>query len=152
MPDDHELDIASILAYVEDDIKDYGVNGFVLDPFTELEQSRFNGLSQTEAVERILRELQRFTRQRQIHTWLIAHPTKSGETYKNDRPTMRSISGSANFYNKADFGLVVQRHDDDRVTVHIDKVRFDSNGQRGSVDFLYLPIQREYMALKPSEV
>jgi hypothetical protein len=151
MPDDHELHIGAILQYVEDDIKDYGIKGFVLDPFTELEQSRFNGQSQTEMIERILRDLQRFTRQRQIHTWLIAHPTKSGETYKDGRPTMRSISGSANFYNKADFGMVVHRLEDDKVTVYIDKVRFDSNGGRGQVEFGYSIFSREYMPIRPYE-
>ena len=147
MPDDHELNIESILEYVDDDIRDYGVEGFVLDPFTELEQSRFGGQTQTEMIERILRKLQLFTRQRQIHTWLVAHPTKSGDTYKDGRPTMRSISGSANFYNKADFGLVMHRKDDDSVTLFVDKVRFDSNGGRGQVDFAYSKDRREYIAL-----
>lgn len=147
MPDDHELNIESILEYVDDDIRDYGIQGFVLDPFTELEQSRFSGATQSETVERILRKLQLFTRQRQIHTWLIAHPTKSSETYKEGRPTMRSISGSANFYNKADFGLVVHRHDDDRCTLFVDKVRFDSNGCRGQVEFVYSKERREYIDL-----
>jgi twinkle protein len=144
MPDDHELNIESILEYVDDDIKDYGIQGFVLDPFTELEQTRIGNLSQTEMIEKILRSLQRFTRQRQIHTWLIAHPTKSGETYKDGRPTMRSIAGSANFYNKADFGLVVDRGDDDSVMVYVDKCRFDSNGGRGEVKFTYSPHSRKY--------
>lgn len=147
MPDDHELNIESILEYVDDDIRDYGIQGFVLDPFTELEQSRFPGATQSETVERILRSLQKFTRQRQIHTWLIAHPTKSGDTYKDGRPTMRSISGSANFYNKADFGLIMHRHDDDLSTLYVDKVRFDANGQRGSVEFGYVPDRREYFTL-----
>lgn len=147
MPDDHELNIESILAYVDDDIRDYGIDGFVLDPFTELEQSRFGGQSQTEMIERILRKLQLFTRQRQIHTWLVAHPTKSGDTYKDGRPTMRSISGSANFYNKADFGLVMHRKEDDSVTLYVDKVRFDSNGARGSVDFVYAKDRREYIPI-----
>lgn len=145
-PDDHELNIEALLEYVEDDIRDYEIDGFVLDPFTELEQSRFGSATQTETIERILRKLQLFTRQRQIHTWLIAHPTKSGDTYKDGRPTMRSISGSANFYNKADFGLVVDRQEDDRTYVHVDKVRFDSNGQKGRAEFIYSKDRREYVA------
>jgi twinkle protein len=151
MPDDHELNIESILEYVDDDIRDYGIQGFVLDPFTELEQSRFGGMSQTEMIEQILRKLQLFTRQRQIHTWLIAHPTKSGDTYKDGRPTMRSISGSSNFYNKADFGLVMHRHDDDKSTLYVDKVRFDSNGGRGEVEFAYSKARREYFTLGGTE-
>lgn len=143
-PADNELDIDSILAYVEDDIRDYGVKGFVLDPFTELEQNRPASLSQTEQIEKILRRLQGFTRDREIHSWLIAHPTKAGDTYKDGRPTMRSISGSANFYNKADFGIVVERKDDDVVMVHIDKVRHDSNGCKGRVEFYYSKERREY--------
>lgn len=144
MPADDELNIESLLEYVDDDIRDYGVEGFVLDPFTELEQSRFGGQTQTEMIEKILRKLQLFTRQRQIHTWLIAHPTKSGDTYRDGRPTMRSISGSANFYNKADFGLVIHRHEDDTTTLFVDKVRFDSNGGRGKVQFVYDKAGREY--------
>lgn len=144
MPDDHELDIDSILAYVADDIKDYEISGFVLDPFTELEQNRLPGVSQTEQIEKVLRKLQQFTRHRQIHSWLIAHPTKSADTYRDGRPTMRSISGSANFFNKADFGIVVHRQDDDRVSVFIDKVRFDSNGTKGQLDFTYSKERRAY--------
>ena len=150
MPDDNELNIESILEYVDDDIRDYGIEGFVLDPFTELEQSRFGGMSQSEMIEKILRRLQHFTRTRKIHTWLIAHPTKSGDTYKDGRPTMRSISGSANFYNKADFGLVMHRGDDDNSTLFVDKVRFDSNGGRGQVEFGYSKDRREYFELGES--
>lgn len=139
-PSEYELDIDSILAYVDDDIREFGVTGFVLDPFTEMEQSRYGSTTQTEMIEGILRKLQLFTRRREIHTWLIAHPTKpSGETYRNGRPTLYSISGSANFYNKADYGVVVHREleQEGTNTVHIDKVRFDTHGARGAVDFRF---------------
>jgi hypothetical protein len=144
LPTEEEMNIEAILEFVADDIREFGVQGFVLDPFTELEQESAKNIAQTERIESILRRLQQFTRSRQIHTWLIAHPTKSGDTYKDGRPTMRSISGSAHFYNKADFGVVVHRLDDDRTTVFLDKVKFDSNGEKGEVTFHYSKDRREY--------
>jgi replicative DNA helicase len=93
MPDANELDMLSILEYIDDEIKDYGIEGFVLDPFTELDHARPHGMNQTEHIEIVLRQLQQFTRYRDIHSWLIAHPTKSGETYKDGRPTLYSING-----------------------------------------------------------
>lgn len=144
MPDDDELNIECILEYIDDEIKDFGIAGFVLDPWSELDNGRDLRQAQTDFIENGLRQLRRFTRQRDIHTWLIAHPTKSGETYKDKRPTLRSISGSSHYYNKADYGLVIHRTDDDNTTVYVDKVRFSEVGQRGEVLFRYDVEARAY--------
>jgi hypothetical protein len=149
MPDESELTMEPILDYVDDEIREHGISGFVLDPFSELDTSRDFRQQQTDFIEKNLRRLRSFTRHRDIHTWLIAHPTKSGETYKDGRPTLRSISGSAHFYNKADYGVVVDRDDNDITTVHIDKVRFSETGQgKTKASFTYNSNRRSYDPLE----
>lgn len=147
MPAENELDMLSVLEYVDDDIRDWGIEGFILDPFTELDHARPSGMNQTEHIEVVLRQLQQFTRYRDIHSWLIAHPIKSGETYKDGHPTLYSINGSAHFKNKADFGLVVHRTDDNETQVIVEKVRNDVNGTAGQVSFRFDRSTKQYFEL-----
>ena len=149
MPQENEMDIVSILSYVDDEIRENGLDGFVLDPYTELSHVRPAGMTQTEHIEVVLRQLQHFTRFRDIHTWLIAHPTKSGDTYTNGRPSLYSINGSAHFYNKADYGIIVDRTTNDETKIFVDKVRNDVNGTRGEVGFRFDRVAKQYMELDP---
>jgi len=150
-PADDELTIEQLFEYVSDDIKEHQIDGFVLDPYTELDEKRGYGMSETEHIKQILKYGQRFTRNNQIHWWLIAHPVKSGETYIDGRPSLRSIAGSQNFYNKMDFGLVVHRVEN-QTKVFVDKVRFDINGKMGECEFdfdshakTYTPVGEQFI-------
>lgn len=148
LPDDDEMDMYSILKYVDDDIRDYGVSGFVLDPFTEVEQIPSRNQTQTHLIKQMIMDLQRFTQRREIASWLIAHPTKPNkDTYKDGRPTLYSIADSANFFNKIDFGLVVHRNESDKTTVYVDKVRNDINGKCGEVEFDFDKHSKSYSVL-----
>lgn len=153
MPDEAEMDMTSILRYVDDDIKDHGIQGFVLDPYTELDQSRGAKLSQTEHIAETLRELQNFTRCRDIHTWLIAHPTKPDEkTFQDGMPTLYSISGAAHFFNKADYGVTVHRMPDNEVKILMSKVRNDISGTKGVRSFKFdKPAKRYYELDEPQK-
>ena len=146
-PGENELDMQSILNFVDDDIKEFGIDGFVLDPFTELDQSRPNNMNQTEYIETILRKLQRFTSFRDIHSWLIAHPTKGRETYRDNHPTLSSINGSAHFHNKADYGIVVYRTDTNETQVIVEKVRNDITGTAGQTNFRFDRSGRRYIEI-----
>lgn len=71
---------------------------------------------------------------------LMAHPTKlpKNKDGKIEAPTLYDISGSANFFNKADFGIVVHRdRDNNIVEVHIQKVKFRHLGEPGLALFKY---------------
>ena len=48
-----------------------------------------------------------------------------------------SISGSANWYNKADVGFILYRFNDDITRLFIDKIRRGYLGKLGWVDFEY---------------
>ena len=53
-------------------------------------------------------------------------------------PTMYDISGSAAFFNKADFGIAIERDRARGVTrVHVQKVKFRHLGQPGVASFQY---------------
>jgi twinkle protein len=153
LPSDNEMDMGSILKNVREEVIDFGVKGFVLDPFTELNMPISSGLSEVRLIEHQLRKLQQFTRVMEIHTWLLVHPTKSSENYitsdKIKRPSLYSASGAAHFRNKADFGLVIHRIEGERVNLYIDKVRYDSAGGNGMVSFVFDKNKKEYFPTLP---
>lgn len=144
-PSDDDFTMDRILEYVGDDIREYQIDGFVLDTFTELEDELMTGETETKMIKRILKKQMRFAQQNNIHSWTVAHPTKpTKETFVDDgeggkRPTLSSIGGSQNFYNKIDFGIIVHRPDKKKnlTRVYVDKVRFDVNGEPGDCDFTY---------------
>ncbi len=78
----------------------------------------------------------------------MAHPTK---LYKNkegiiDPPSLYDISGSAHFYNKADYGLVVHRNRQMKnVMIKVEKVKFRHLGESGKAYFCYNGINGRYL-------
>lgn len=149
LPDDDEYTMEALLEYAQEDIEEFGVKGLVIDPFTELD---LGGESDVRVIKDKLGMVQRFTRSNEIHTWLLAHPTKGGDTFKQEekglRPTLYSAAGAAHFRNKADFGMVIHRWDDDTVNMYIEKVRNDTTGGNGVVEFKYNAERREYEEMK----
>lgn len=87
-----------------------GAKVVILDPWNELEHKRNPGETMTEYVGRALRRFKSFLRQYDISLWIVAHPTKPIKG-TNDIPTLYDISDSANWANKADYGLVYHRPD-----------------------------------------
>ncbi|WP_431454451.1 hypothetical protein, partial [Enterococcus faecalis] len=74
---------------------------------------------------------------------LVAHPRKMNRnaiTGQTPRPEMYDINGSADLYNKADFGVVVERDDATGVVrIHVEKVKFKHLGHPGEAQFVYDP-------------
>ena len=121
----------------------YGLNGLVIDPWNTIEHKFRDGENETNYVSRILASLNTFAKIHEIHIWVVAHPRKmeSDNNRKPVVPTPYDISGSANFYNKADNCITVHRHrsdDDDYVGIHVQKVRFQyKNGKTGTGKLSY---------------
>lgn len=44
----------------------------------------------------------------QVHVWLVAHP-RQRPNWRGEAPSLSDIAGGANFWNKADNGIVVHR-------------------------------------------
>ena len=121
-----------------------GINGLVIDPWNELEHARPAKMSESEYIGDALRRCRQFARQKNIHLWVIAHPTKLQELRdKNGEPTGQykvptpyDICGSANWRNKADNCIAVYRKEES-VDVHIQKIRVKEVGRVGVATFGY---------------
>ena len=64
--------------------------------------------------------------------------SKDKNTGKYEVPTMYNISGSSNFYNKADNGICVYRDFSKKTTtVYRQKIKFDHWGKEGHSEYKY---------------
>lgn len=137
-----DMNVDGVLSYAADAVRDHQIDGFIFDPWSELNPpSKLVG-NYTQFVQQGLNKIRRFTRENNIHTWLVAHPTKFlAKGQKRDVPTLYDVADSAHFYNKADYGIVVYRPDDTSSLshVHVQKVRFYATGKKGACAFVYDP-------------
>ena len=102
--------------------------------------------SETQYVSALLDKLQNFAVRNDVLVILMVHPTKMRQ---NDGvitvPNLYDCSGSANFYNKCDFGIVVHRdRANELVEVRIEKVKFKWLGHTGKAFFKYDVINGRY--------
>lgn len=120
-----------------------GIQGLIVDPWTEIESRKDRGESDVDYIGRCLSLLTDFARRFQVATWLIAHPTKlrpemtvlDGDEKKVEPvPTPYDIAGAAHFMNKPDFCIAVWRDRSDvssPVQIHVQKVRYRHVGKDG---------------------
>lgn len=152
-PPDTDFTVDGIIAIAGEVYKQFVFDGMVLDPYNEIEHRRPSGMNETDYVSTVLQKFRNFARQLNIHFWFVAHPAKptkialkavSDITEEIRKPvynriTLFDISGSANWKNKCDFGLVVHRDPEGRgpSTIEVQKVRFRENGTLGEVPMYY---------------
>ena len=133
--------VDTILEKAETLVRRKGIRVFILDPYNCLEHQIPSGQSETQYISEFLEKLRSFARRRQVLVILAAHPTKMKRdplTKQFPVPTMYDISGSAAFFNKADFGIAIERDRTRGVTrVHVQKVKFRHLGQPGVASFQY---------------
>ena len=133
--------VDTILEKAETLVRRKGIRVFILDPYNCLEHQIPSGQSETQYISEFLEKLRSFARRRQALVILAAHPTKMKRdplTKQFPVPTMYDISGSAAFFNKADFGIAIERDRIKDVTrVHVQKVKFRHLGQPGIASFKY---------------
>lgn len=131
---DSILDKAKVL------VRRKGIKALVIDPYNRVESTLEKGQTETQAVSKFLDRLTNFAQRNDVLVILMAHPTKlpKGKDGGIEVPTLYDISGSANFFNKADFGIVVHRNRIDNITeVHVQKVKFRHLGECGKAEFKY---------------
>lgn len=140
-PSSGAFQIADVLREAQDILGDEGKRGLVLDPWNEFESTRPAGLSETEYVSQTLSLIRNWARKQKVHVWIVAHPQKmrlADGTLPVPRPDM--ISGSQNWWNKADICITVYRDfqkQDDTVQIHVQKCRFKHVGRQGVAELRY---------------
>ena len=137
--EDYQVD--TILEKAETLVRRKGIRVFILDPYNCLEHQIPTGQSETQYISEFLEKLRSFAKRKQALVILAAHPTKMKRdplTKQFPVPTMYDISGSAAFFNKADFGIAIERDRNKEVTrIHVQKVKFRHLGQPGIASFMY---------------
>lgn len=130
------LDSAKIL------VKTRGIKIIVIDPYNKLEHKYTD--SETQYISRFLDQLIQFAKINDVLLFLIAHPKKMNKTNgKTDVPSLYDISGSANFYNKTDYGITVHRQTGDdgvminAVNVYFQKIKYKHLGKQGIINLNY---------------
>jgi twinkle protein len=134
--EDDELDLEAFLDLCRVAVQRDGVRFIVLDPWNEIEHKMRHGEPETVYIGRALRAIKRFAKVHDVAFWIIAHPTKPFEG-KVRMPRLLDISGSANWANKADFGLSYHRGDEHTADLCVTKVRMGYPGRRGNVKVTY---------------
>jgi twinkle protein len=126
----------------------YAAQIIIIDPWNEIEHCRRANETETEYIGRAIRSLKRFAKAFRVHICVVAHPTKSTKdgdgNYK--MPTLYDISGSANWYNKADLGVIVHRQTEDDTIIKVQKSRYhEIIGKPGEVRMHYSKDERRFV-------
>lgn len=132
-----DFTLDTILGSVKRLIALRGIDFFVIDAWNKLEHKD----DSTNYIGRELDKLADFCELNHVHCFLVAHPTKmrkEKDGIKYEVPSLYDISGSANFYNKADLGICVYRNFQENTTsVIVQKVKFNHWGETGAIDLQY---------------
>lgn len=134
-----DFKIDTILERAKFLVRRKGIKVLVIDPYNRLENEMGNR-NESLYISSVLDKLTTFAQINDVLVILMAHPTKMqrGKDGVQEIPTLYDISGSANFYNKADFGLIVHRdRQNELVEVRVQKVKFRHLGEPGVAKFKY---------------
>lgn len=148
--DDQEWTVETVLDRAKALVFRRGIRGLVIDPWNELEHAPPHGITETVYTGQVLKHIRQFARRQGVHVWVVAHPQKlyrDKESGNYPVPTLYDISGSANWRNKADCGVVVWRNFGDGhtpVEVHVQKIRFRQIGKLGMAKLKYQPATQTY--------
>jgi twinkle protein len=117
-----------------------GIKILVIDPYNKLDHQRKQTQTETEYISWFLDQLTNFAKFNDVLLFLIAHPTKLAP---GQIANLYSISGSAHFFNKTDYGFTfVRLKDGDNVMtnesqVHWQKFRWKHLGHHGISNLKY---------------
>ena len=144
-----------VLAKARELVVRRGCRIFVFDPVNRFEHTPAPGQSETQYLSNFLNLFTEFATQYNCLVILVAHPRKMNRnpvTNHTPRPEMYDVNGSADFFNKADYGLVVERDKEVGVTrVYVEKVKFKHLGAGGVATFVYDPVSGRYLPCEESQ-
>lgn len=136
-PNDYKAD--TVLEKARYLVRKRGIKALVIDPYNRLENEQ-GSRNETQYISELLDKLTLFAQHNDILVILMAHPTKMPRTKDGQpvTPSLYDISGSAHFFNKTDYGIVVHRdRPNNLVQVKVEKVKFKHLGECGTALFRY---------------
>jgi twinkle protein len=143
--DEEDYSVEMVLEGAKQLIRSKGIKVLIIDPYNKLEYQAGRGENETQYISRFLDKLQMFARFNNVMVILVAHPKKMNKNGKIfEVPSLYDISGSAHFYNKADYGLSIYRLSNEEgtgfenmVQIHVQKVKFKHLGECGKYELRY---------------
>lgn len=151
-PDNEDFSLTKILECASYLVSKFGIKGLILDPWNTIIHE-YAGKRETDYTGEVLNRLTFFERQHGLFLGIVAHPAKMKKDKSGSRyevPTLYDISGSANWYNKAELGITVYREFSEDMNetkytkVFVTKVKHRYMGKTGSVKFKYNPTCQRY--------
>lgn len=141
--------LSDILRYAEEMVIEKHIDILVIDPYNRIDVEQSATDIETQYISRILDELSRLAIKHHLMVFLVAHPRKmstSNNGRRIDRPTAYDINGSANFFNKSDYVVIVHRENraESETIVAVDKVKFANYGQIGETKLEYDRVSGNY--------
>lgn len=135
-------DISDILAVAARLVRQKDIRVLLIDPFNYVDLPVITGANDTQKISAVLKHIVEFAHAYKVLVIVVAHPKKpqseGGRGGQQFNPSLYDIAGSADFYNKCDYGLILQREKSTENTkaplltwVHVEKVRFRHLGQIG---------------------
>ena len=139
-PHEDSVNLESVLSLVEKCHEEHKIDGFVIDPWNELEHNIPTGKTEVQYIGQALTTLRRFGRSLNISPFIVAHPTKLKPNKPGEPtpvPQAYDINGGAMWYNKADNIICVYRNQDNTVDIHVQKIKFKHYGKKGTTSVVY---------------
>ena len=138
--DDFTLD--NILDKARTLVSRNGIRVIVIDPYNRIEHLIPSHLSETQYIGMVIDKMSNFAYRNNCLIILVAHPRKVNRdpvTQCYAKVSMYDVNGSAHFYNKSDFGLVIERDHLAKVTrVRVEKVKFKHLGSGNNAEAVFV--------------
>lgn len=152
-PEDDDCTIENVLSITESLVFRKGVRGLIVDPWNKFEHKIRAGETETNYISRALDTVIRFSQNHGVFTFIIAHPTKmkKNKDELHEVPTLYDISGSGNWFNKADWGISFYRnYATQENTVYIQKAKWLHLGKQGHCVLKYNPNNSRFNPIEES--
>ena len=157
------MQIEQVLSVAAQMVRQKDIRVLLLDPFNYIDLPVQTGSTDTQKISMILKQIVSFARNYKVLVILVAHPRKPQADNKGQQketvPSLYDIAGSADFYNKCDYGLILQREPESENTkwqpltdVFVQKVRFRHLGQLGRSVFGFDPQSNRFVGTNNDNV
>lgn len=149
--DNDNFYLDDILDVAREAVQRRGVRQIIIDPFNSIDRDpKHKDLSIHDWALYVCNACRNFANHYGCLVYLVAHPRKVDRAVfdgKKRRVEMNDIAGSADFGNKCDYCIVVDRDDDiPVVNIYVDKVKFKQNGSRSQFTLHYDNVSGRYVS------
>jgi len=136
--DGKKADLAWVVESIKTAVFRWGVQIVVVDPYNYIARPA-KMENETQWIDEMLTEMRLLAQLYGLHIFFVAHPTKMqmNSDGSHQMPKGYSISGSAAWFSKPDFGLTVHREQNGDVTIANWKTRYDWLGKVGEAKIFY---------------